>query len=202
MSISLDIENPAGPLLSLFLAGLSDRSRLHQDIATRAEVVTRNHLIQVANSNHKTANRLGATPTGHLSRAAESVTSVGGPGGAVVTVTSPGIARVAGPITIRPVNRKALTIPARKEAYGIRAGEFAARQGVKLFVREGRNGAYLAYREPGGRGGKGALRVAYFLRKSVTLPQERGLLPSDTAYQDAALAGCEDFVDRLIAASK
>ena len=69
---------------------------------------------------------------------------------------------------IKPVNRKALTIPVTAEAHGRSAHEFEVATGHKLFkvgVEEGEKLGTLAYEDE-----QGFLHAAYVLRKSSRVP--------------------------------
>lgn len=204
-------KDAATPMLAAVLEGLEDRTRLHRSIAPYAENTTRDYLIALAPKRHKTADRLGARPTGHLERAAESVTSSSDATQATVSVTSPGISRAFGILKIVPKNgSKYLTIPATAESYGRRARSF---NDLRLAVFGG--GRYLALvkaeqsnvatrqrsgfdTERAGSTDKKKGKVYYWLKKSVTLPQDRTLLPSDALLAASAEEGAVSYLEMII----
>jgi hypothetical protein len=173
---------------------LEDRTELHAGIAERAEVLVREHVRNVAApSRHTTADRLGATRTGYLERAGEGVESRGTAEAAVVTISGNVdiFKRTDGPVTVRGRGKK-LTIPARAAAYGRRAGEISGLE-VRVFGRRG-GGRTVALGKVEG----GVREVWYWLVDQVTLPQDRGLLPSDEQFAASAELAARDYVDSLL----
>lgn len=154
----------------------------------------RRHIRRIAGTRHRTADRLGATPTNHLSRGARLVTAGEEGGKAVVTVPIPGIGRAFGPMTVRPRSAKALTIPISRVAYGMRAPELAAR-GWNLFTLPSRQGpgAGILF---GRKAGEASAVALYLLRQSATLPQDRELMPSDEAMGEAIGYGVRMEIER------
>lgn len=216
ISTTIQIEGEGMQMLRQLDAALVNRVELHHDIAIRVENETRDWLTELAKSRHKTADALGATPTGHLERAAESVTSAFDDDGATITVTSPGITRAFDDLTITPgPGKKYLTIPATAEAYGKRAGAFNdlrlaifRKDGAYLLALVKADQSSLATRESSGfgiesqraRGSAAPLKAAqrppvyYWLKQSVTQKQDRSLLPSDALLMKAADEGVKDWL--------
>ncbi len=177
-------------------AGLGDRTGVHELIGERASEVTRNHLNAIAQTRHRTAERLGAAPSGYWAQAAEKTSFRADEKGATVSINQPGISRVEHDVTIVPgAGKKYLTIPAMAEAYNQRA----YRMDLIAIVRniQGVRRA-IALGKVSGKGKDRVETVWYWLVKSVTQKQDRSLLPSDEEYRLAALAGARDYVDRLI----
>ena len=137
------------------------------------------HLQQVARTRHGTAQRLGATPTGFWSGAAQAVRLQAHANDAEVSVTHPGIARAVRDVVIRPRRAKALTIPLRAEAYGRRPREAERNLGQALFRPHGTR--VLAVSKDG------RLTPLYALCASVTQRRDPTLLPDGKAIE-AALA--------------
>lgn len=202
MSIGLEInirDPGVDELLDRFLAGLTDLQPLNEQVGTRGTELTRNHLVAIAQTRHATAQRLGATPTGHWGQAAEKTSFEANQEGAIISIDQPGISRVAHDVTIVPdAGKKYLTLPAIAEAYGQRAYRVPDLTLMIRMVDGSRRAVALARVE--GEGKDRTETVWYWLVKSVTQTQDRTLLPSDEEYNLAALAGCRDFVDRLLAA--
>lgn len=142
----------------------------------------------VAPTHHRTADNLGATPTGHYeARTTFSADS----SSATVTIPIPGISKAFKNLTITPKNAPFLTLPLNAVAYGKRAGE-VRRLGWMIF----RPAAKGAHRMESGKfdryqdvllGTKdGETIPLYLLKKRVNQKQDRSLLPSDAAISQTA----------------
>lgn len=214
MKVELTIGGNAQRMLQQLREEVINREEIHQDIATREENLVRDYLSSLAQTRHATADALGATPTGHLERAAESVTSRSDADGATVSITSPGISRAFDDITITPgAGKKYLTIPATAEAYGKRAGAFNDlrlaffKNGLLALVKTDQS--RLSDRKSSGYGieskaakadsAKQRPPVYFWLKKSVFQKQDRTLLPSDALLQTAAEEGVRDWLKSFLA---
>lgn len=187
ITLSVTVPRELGEDIARLEKGLADRAVLHEALGKSAGNLTRDHLINIAGTRHDSANRLGASPTGHWAEAAEKMEVESNADTATITINQVGIGRVAHDVTLRPGGgRTYLTIPVAAESYGTRAREFA---GLKM-VANGRTGVLLA---PGVDG-----KVLFALVTEVTQRQDRTLLPSDEAYLRAGLDGVEDYVDYLL----
>jgi len=193
-AIELSISDGATPVLDGLIEALEDGKGLHSAIAAEAEVLTRDYILSIAPSRHKTAERLGATPTGYLERAAEGVTSRGEEDQAVLILGGDvgGFARAFGDVTITPKKGKYLTIPNKAAAYGKRAGEIDDLE--VLVYRKSGGGFTLAL---GREDDDGERDVFYWLVKEVNQKQDRSLLPSDDQYLAAAELGAIGYLDTL-----
>jgi hypothetical protein len=216
MNIGLEIQVRSADVdrkLQAFFAQISDRTEMNQAIGERARELTRNHLVAIAESRHATAERLGATPSGHWGQAAEKTTFEADGIGATVSVHQRGISRVAHDVEIKPgEGKKYLTIPAIAEAYnqrayrvpglhlifGRKAGE-AARP-IALGTGAASEIKYGRIRKDGSRKithtASQLGTIWYWLVKSVHQKQDRTLLPSDEEYRLSALAGVRDFLSK------
>ncbi len=145
------------------------------------------HLQQVARTRHATAQRLGATPTGFWSGAAQAVRLQAHASDAEVSVTHPGIARALRDVVIRPRRAKALAIPLHAKAYGLRPREAGQRLGQALFRPKGTR--ILATEE----GGK--LTPMYALCASVTQKRDPSLLPDPKTIDDALARAALNALD-------
>jgi hypothetical protein len=190
-SIAITAQDNITPRLQALLGGLRDRTRLHGMMGRQVAATTRDYLRGLAATRHATARRLGATPTGHLARAAESVTSTADNVDATVTITSPGISRARRDITITPRRGKYLTIPAHPRTYGKRAGEFDDLKFIPF-----RRTPALAWVEGTGRNRR--TTIAYWLKNSITQRQDSTLLPSAALITQSATEGAKDYLRRLI----
>ena len=189
LSITIQVSDKATPILAGLNRELTDRTGLHQYIGAAAEAGTRLHIRKAAQARHATANRLGAKPTGYLTKRAELVEGRGNAKEAEITVTGAIFKRTFGPVTVRPVAKKMLAIPMRAEAYGKRPGEF-----TDLFVFKSKQGRLFLARqaEPG------KLHFLFLLKASVVLPQDRGLLPSDDQFGQIAELGARGYLRKRL----
>jgi hypothetical protein len=204
----------AADVLTRIEAGLADPSVLNRRIAARAENLTRDYLRVVASESHKTADKLGAQPTGHLERAAGNVSSRSDAEAATVSVVSPGITRAFRPLEIKARAGGNLTIPIHALAYGRTSRQVEAEVGQRLFrpVKSGAK-AQASRTDSGSRRSKifaeqdrmhvlgfrlGVTFLPMFaLVPSVTVPQDRTLLPSDADYQREAGIEAAEYIDDL-----
>lgn len=213
MKVELTIGGNAQAMLSQLKTGMVNRVDLNHDIAARAENTTRDYLLSLSQSRHATADALGATPTGHLERAAESVSSSSDADAATISITSPGIGRAFHDVTITPGSgKKYLTIPATAEAYGKRAGAFSDlrlaffKGGLLALVKadqsrvSDRKESGYGVESNAAQGKRAPLQAAsrppvyYWLKTSVRQKQDRTLLPSDELLQSAAEEGVRDWL--------
>ncbi len=163
------------------------------------------HITRTAPSMHKTAQRLGASPSNFYALAAQGIELVvtDASGGIIIVNGAPIFARWQKSVVIRPrAPHQWLTVPACKEAYNKRAGEFGNRlefqpRGPKLGIltwrTEGSSRPSEGEPEPEGpqkpkkaRKARRAatsrkpgqqVEVVFWCVKEVTLPQETRLLP-------------------------
>jgi len=197
ISLSVDVQDGAKPLVSELISRLTNRTGLHQAIGMRARTLTWEHLISLAGTRHASAARLGATPSGHWAQAAEKSTYAADSGAATVTVTQPGIGRAFHDVDIYPSGgAKALTIPLIAQAYNLRAASVWESEGL-FVVRTKNSGKAVAVK----RLADGSLQPWYLLVPHVHQKQDRSLLPSNEEYTDAAKQGARDYVDYLLTRS-
>ena len=206
MSLSFQIDvsgdDQVIKMLARLRTKLTDKTALHKSIGTWAESATRDHLIQEAQARHKTANRLGARPSGHLEPHGDVVNSkLSNADAAIVSINIPGIRRAFGDLTITAKSGKWLTIPANAEAYNRRARTFNDLR--VAFFGKGRMALVKAEqsslsdrKESGGRS-----EVYYWLKKSVTQKQDRALLPPDDDFATAAVQGIKAYIRMLRSAA-
>lgn len=169
---------------------------LNRTLSVGIANLTKSHIRTAAASRHSTILRLGAAPTGHLTDAADSVRADDSGNEIAAYVDSPGFRRVDGPITIKPRNAKALTIPVHALGYGRRASSVEHLVGKKLFApkdKSGKSTGVLGYSDS-----NGVFRAIYVLKARVTLPQDRGLLPTDEEYQTRLVSSLRTFLKTKI----
>lgn len=192
LQVNITVTDTATPVLAQLHRELTDRTDLHQYIGAAAEAGTRLHIRSAATQRHTTAGRLGATPTGYLTKRAELVQGKGNATQAEITVTGAIFKRVFGPVTVRPTAKKMLAIPMRAEAYGKRPGEFN-----DLFIYRAKQGRlFLAKQTTPGR-----LQFFFLLKASVVLPQDRGLLPSDAQFGKMAELAARGYLRKQLRAA-
>lgn len=164
--------------LQLIRAALTDRRRLNAAIATDAETFTKEYVSR--SGRHRTAERLGATPTGFRARAAQRIESGSDNEQAFLRIPrNTGLGRAFGDVLIRPrPGRKYLTIPGVAETYGKTVRDFPENT-FAFTIMAGRY-PVLVFREGNSR--HRAWTLAFWLRREVRQKQDRSLLPSDAAY--------------------
>jgi len=194
ISLSVDVVNAVSLKIRAVTGLLPDLRGLHDAMGYAARTLTRDHLIGLAGTRHDTANRLGATPSGHWAQAAEKTTFTADATSATITITQPGIGRAMHDVDIHPSGgAKTLTIPLIAQAYNLRAASVWESEG--LFVVKGKNskgsGAALAVK----RLSDGSLQPWYLLVPSVHQKQDRSLLPSNAAYERAAVDGAIRYLE-------
>jgi hypothetical protein len=179
--VTIKVTDEATPILADLHRELTDRTGLNKYMAATVETGARMHVRSAAAQRHDTADRLGAKPTNYLVKRAELIESKATADGAVLTLVGAIFKRAFGPVTVNATAKKMLTIPVRSEAYGRRAGEFS-----DLFLFRAKQGRLFLAR----RAGPGRLEFLYLLKRTVVLPQDKGLLPTQDQWSDMAeLAG-------------
>ncbi len=209
--LSIDVEvtrDNASPFVQRYVEGVKDRSRLNAAIGEAERELVRNYLIDVTGQRHETAERLGATPTGHWARAAELTSFVSDGESATVTIHDPAAGRAAHDVTITPGEGKLwLTIALIAAAYNQVARRveglfrpFAKVTGYRA-TKEGEGFAHTGSGEGAERmrvlakkGTDGKLEFWYALVKGVHQVQDRTLLPSDEIIGKVAIRAVKDWM--------
>lgn len=188
IKLRLKITDEVTPVLAQFNRELRDRTNLNQSIAEAEQTMFRKHVSAISSRRHQTANRLGATPTGHLEKASGSIEAHGDSGGVQISFPrSTGLHRAFGDLVITPKRRKYITIPVHKLAYGKRAREF----GDLIALRVGTRGTLILARRIRGQE---ILETMYVLVKKVRQRQDRTLLPDDQAILETAEKAAKDYL--------
>ena len=188
---------------------------LAREIGYNVQERTADWLAQASVTRHRTADELGAKHTGFLEFAPGRVRSLsrfrgGGRDGRpeihtanesargvdIVFENTPGLRRAFGPLTIRPVRAKALTIPKDRVSYGRRVSELRAEghaiyrpKGTRILVEDLKGGKRKQ------KDGKPNWRVLYLLVGKVTLKHDPKLLPDARAMSDWAADTIEAFAE-------
>lgn len=159
----------------------SDKVEFFDGLADDFEILTRQHITKASRTRHKSAARLGANPTGYLEKIAtaqEGVKAEGTPGLITLRLQGEIFKRAFGQVTVKK-DSKPLTIPIAAESYGRRAKEL----GPMFRIKSRKGNVLLVQNDPED---KKKLKLLYVLKDQVTLPQDRGLLPSDEQFLRAA----------------
>lgn len=193
MSLTVTLSGLSAADLAAFTGQVQNRAGMHARMAGDAEILIKRRGKATAATEHRTANALGATPTGHLADAYEGIEGESSADAAVLLVPGASRLRAAfGRYVLTPRNgSKYLTIPANAEAYGKRAREIG-----NLFpVRVGPRKTLTLSRQREG----GGLEVMYVLVQRAEIPEDAGLIPFDDLAQEAA-DSAEAFIDESIQA--
>lgn len=189
MQIGIEIQDKDLRRLLQMLSG-SARKEIHRVAAYGMMVLCRQWVKREASKRHFTAHRLGATPTGHLEEAANSMLTTADSSSGALLIHSPGFNRVFGSVNIRPKRARALTLPIAAEAYGKRAGELD-RKGWALFRPKKKSVLF------GVSPIDGKIKPLYILKGGVTLRQDRSLLPPDQAIANAASQAAITYLKQI-----
>jgi hypothetical protein len=190
MNLRIKIADGVSPALQSMMRALagSRLAELHEAAGHEVQRITADHVAVIAQTRHATANRLGASPTGHFAQAAEKISAgsdlSADASGATLTISHVGFTRAFRSVKIAPKTAKSLAIPIHAMSYGKRAAELWDRLG--LFIPKG--GRIIAATIGG------VLTPMYVLVKSVTQKQDRSLLPSDAQFQAAAVVGAKGWL--------
>ena len=169
---------------------LADRAGLHAQIAGDAEKFVKTRGFATAQTEHRSAAKLGASPTGHLERAYNSIESTSDATAAVLHVPRASRLRAAfGAYVLTPVKSKYLTIPVDAESYGRRAREFEDLAAARLGPRKT---LFLIRQLPDGK-----IQTLYVLVKSASIPADPSLIPFADLEQEAA-DSAEEYYDEIV----
>ncbi len=172
--------------LQAFRNAIADRKPLHARMAVDAVKFTRDYLL--ADTDHKTANRLGAAPTGFRAKNAAAVQPDSDDTQAMVRIPRrTGLGRAFGDVVLSPGSgRTYLTIPAHAQTYGKSARDFP--EDTFRFAFLGRFRA-LVFADGPYKG-----EVGYWLKRTVTQKQDRTLLPTDQGYQEVGRRSALSYI--------
>lgn len=179
--IKVSLDGLPTELLDGIAGRLKNPAGIHTVMAGAAEGFLKKKGREKSKTEHNTAQRLGAKPTGHLEDAYNRVESSSNEQAASLWIPGASRLRAAfGPYTVTPTaGRKYLTIPVAAAAYGKRAAEIPG----LIFMRVGPNKTPLLAK-PDGEG----ITTYYLLAKSADIPADESLIPFDAMAEDAALA--------------
>lgn len=181
------------------------RRRMNEHIGRATLEGVRDHIAQMSGTRHKVADRLHAPHTGYFENApGRTELARTDEGGFDITIReTPGIRRAFGPMHIAPTGgRKHLTIPLHRISAHKRVAELES-EGHDVFRPRGWNalGEYDGSTEEytdkrtGKRRKRKRIRPLYALVRSVTIPQDKGLLPKRETYVEIAQDAAEGFLE-------
>lgn len=201
--IPLEVSDRLSPALRYAADRLDGPARVNGSMAMGEAVrdLCAEHLSDLAQTRHDTANRLGAAPSGFLAQAADAaaagvVTADGD--GVNLSMRHPAIARAFRSITIEPKEAESLAIPIDAMAYNRRPAQMRL-EGYNIF-RLGGKGQDVGKNILATRVGD-SLILLYVLVRSVTQQQDRSLMPSDDRMATAAAGRLTTFIHQELLAS-
>jgi len=150
------------------------------------------HIAQLGQTRHNTANRLGATPTRHYNADAV-LPGVVDSTSASIEVNITGIQRAYQDLTITPINGKYLTIPVSAISYGYKVSELQA-QGYKIFRPKGKKVLGYSVKE---QGKKSTFVALYALSEGVFQAQDSSLMPPNDDIEAAFVHGAEEYLKAI-----
>ena len=176
------------------------RHNLFSLAASAVSTLIDRYLRRIAPTRHKTADRLGASRTGHLERNTSfHATSEY----AEVIIPIPGISRAFKDLSIKPKDKLFLTLPIASQSYGKTTKEMRS-LGWMLF-RPPAKGAhktsekkYSEYQDLllGNLPDEKAVPL-YLLKKRVEQRQDRTLLPSDAEMDESIAHATKTYLDLI-----
>ena len=203
MNITVTINDKASSAIAELTKKVTSK-QLNSAAGSAAQRTVQRHLGQL---DAERANKLGGKRTHFFASAARGTTYKADKDGVVVSIQKLGIRLQYEGGTVKPVNSKYLTIPARAEAHGKRAGEFD-----NLELLWGRNGPYalaerasqsVNFKAKGDseslsttKGRKKGGGVFFWLCKSATLQPDPDIIPSEQSLSQAVKFGVYDYLNR------
>lgn len=190
ISIDITVMGEAAGLKRLART-LSRRKQLHARIAVDVLELTQTYVSEI--TDHKTATRLGATPTNHLEKVASQIESDSNEKQATIKVPrSSRLAAAFGPVVINAKPGGFLTIPVAAESYGRRARTFPD----LVPMRVGPKKTLVLARPQIGVKGDTPLTILYILVKRSEIAEDRSLLPFDGMREQAMVTAVE-YIEEL-----
>ena len=186
ISVTIDTSGNAPQVLVRLDRALANRKDLHQLLAMRLVEELQKHFRK---KNGK-PNKLGGQRTNFWSSLAkQTAISRVTEAGAQVTVADRRLRLHVYGGTIRPKEKKALTIPLVAAAHGRSVAQYEEIAGVELFQVKGKNALFQKVGE--------SVRPIYALRKSATIKKDDEALPAEATLQSAMLEETQDYLDLI-----
>lgn len=175
---------------------LASRGPMHAQMAVRGQQFTQDYLRGL--NRHRSAERLGAAPTGFREKNAARVEAHSDDQQATVAIPrNTGLGRAFGDVVLRPGSGKTyLTLAGHEETYGKSVRDFPEETFKFAVIQSWRTFLALVFRETSGRHEKG--EVGYWLKREVTQKQDRTLLPSDEGYAKVARGAAVEHLTEVL----
>lgn len=181
------------------------RKRLNRHIGEVVLEQVKDHLDQMSVERHKIADRLGARHSRYFEFASgrmgggrrDQKTELGAVTENSSTISiknTPGLSRAYHDLDIKPKKAKALTIPLHRISYGKRVADLK-RRGHNIFHPDGTRILAESIETGRGKKKKTELRPLYALVKSVHIPKDEGLLPTNRQIKEWAADAADDFFE-------
>lgn len=165
LAFHIDLSDSASPGLAKLRAGLADTSALHDAIGLGVREATKEHLNTAGYVGR--VNALGGKSTGYWKAVSEAITTEASEDSATVTLSYQGVALRYYGGEVKPVTRKALSVPVHKSAHGLNASEYP---GTLAFIPATRQ--FGPFRSGGGQD-----TVGYLVRgveRTITRGKNKG----------------------------
>ncbi len=171
---------------------IARRGPMHARMAVRGQQFTQAYLRGL--NRHRSAERLGAKPRGHMERAAASVEAQSDENEArLVIPRRTGLGRAFGDVVIRPGSgRTYVTIPAHQTTYGRSVRDFPEGTFRFAVIKSWRVFLAQVFKDGPYKG-----EVGYWLKREVRQKQDRTLLPSDEGYATVARRAAIEYLTNL-----
>ena len=201
MEVEVQIDDKAVKRRLARITSTQMRRRLVEHVGGVVLERTKDFLDQMSVTRHKVADRLGAShskyfeyASGRLAgspRQQNTVLEDVSEGGATISIkNTPGLSRAYHDLHITPKKRRALTLPLDRISAHKSVAELK-KEGHVLFRPKGTN--ILA--ETRGKGKNAKLRPLFALVKSVTVPQDSGLLPTTKEIREWTTDAADEFLE-------
>jgi hypothetical protein len=215
LQVTIEIGGELKDQLADLEQGLQDKAGLHARMAGDAERWIKSPDVagRISAEQHRSANKLGAQPTGHLADAYEAIEGVSDDDAASLLIPRASRLRAAfGSYALVPKDSEFLTIPTHQDSYGRRAREFddlfiISRPGKALMLARrsddepSENDKFAlrarTYKRAGQRDKDAGIEVMYVLLKEVEIDGDPTLIPQDEL-REVALLAAGDFIDDAI----
>ncbi len=191
LKVTLETTGMTAEQLGALDAEMANRLALHEKIAGEAEAYILLRGPVESATRHRTATRLGASPTGHLEKDYAKAKGVADESSAALLLPRASRLRAAfGPYVCRPgPGHKFLTIPVNAAAYGRRAREFDD----LVPIRAGPKKTLILARDLG----EGRLETMYVLVPSVSIPEDSSLINWDKL-AEVVRDTAEEYFDKAV----
>ena len=201
MEVEVQIDDKAVKRRLARITSTQMRRRLVEHVGGVVLERTKDFLDEMAVTRHKVADRLDAPHSKYLEYASgrlagsprqqNTVLQDVGENGATISIkNTPGLSRAYHDLHITPKKKRALTLPLSRVSHDKSVADLE-REGHVLFRPKGTN--ILA--ETRGKGKNAKLRPLFALVKSVTVPQDRGLLPTANKIREWTTDAADEFLE-------